>query len=360
MTSLIDLDQPSPIRDFMSQVIRTIQHKKEFLAPGGGPSGPTGPGGGPDPNGPAGPDPSPSPSPDPTTTTPPPPPPTTTPPPPTTTPAITPETQPLPGTTPATTTPATTTPATTTPAETTAPGETPDIDIGPPQSKTDGTPAERAQLALDKAAQAKDPKNIKRWLAAGFALAAIAAILATTLTHFMASDGAEIRLVTIKGEGDAPRLIPSIFVGKPTQVACVWEVRKVGHPGGIKSAVRITDKDELEWHDSTLSELDGKNNVKPTKIKGDHEFRVESGLSNSKDIDIKDQGWVKIHTSFEDQLDQTVADAAAAGADFFTNLLKAITGLGIGTFVFIAICVIVVIFILPLLSDLTKSNSSNK
>ena len=348
MKSLEEIDRPLPIHDFMTQVMRTINPKKEFATPGGTGSSPgsgtpdgggtPGSGGSPDASGP-----SPGGS-SPDANTPPPPPPSS--------PGAPASSPAAPASSPAA-------PASSPAAPASSPTGKPELDLGPPQSKTDGTPEQRAQEAREKAEQARNPDNMKKWIAAGFLLAAIAAILAATLAHFLASDGAEIRLVTIKGDSDTP-YVPTIFTGNPTQVACVWEVRKVGHPGGIKSSVRVTDKDELEWHDSTLAELDGKNDVKPTKIKGDHEFRVESGLSNSSDIDIKDQGWVKIHTSFENQLDQTVANVAEGAGDFLSNLLKGLTGLGIGTIVFIAVCVLVVMFILPLLVDLTKSNSSNK
>ena len=184
--------------------------------------------------------------------------------------------------------------------------------------------------------------------------------MAVTLAKFVASDGAEIRLLTIKGDSDSPSIIPRIFTGNPTQVACTWEVRKVGHPGGIKSNVRITDKDELEFHETTVGTLDGQTNIVPTKIKGDHEFRVESGLSDSSTVDIKDQGWVKIHTSFENQLDQTVKDSAEGAGDLMADFFEGLTGLGLGTFLFIGVCILVVIFLFPVIVDLLKSMSSSK
>jgi hypothetical protein len=199
---------------------------------------------------------------------------------------------------------------------------------------------------------------MKKWAAAGIAAAVLVAIIATALAKFLASDGAKVRFKTIKGEGDSPNFVPSFLQGTPTQVAVVWEVESVGHPGGIKSAVRILKDDEIEWYDSSLTQLDGKKNIKPTKIKGDHEFKVESGTSDSSKIDIKDKGYGIIRTSFDDQLNQTVKDTVSGTASIIANAGEGLSGLGVGGIIFIVAIIALVMFVLPML--MPKSNSSNK
>ena len=231
--------------------------------------------------------------------------------------------------------------------------------MGSPQGKSDGkTPEERAQEAQDKADKAQNADNMKKWAAAGIAAAVLVAIISTALAKFLASDGAKVRFKTIKGEGDSPSFVPSFLQGTPTQVAVVWEVEQVGHPGGIKTAVRILQNDELEWYDSSLTQLDGKKNIKPTKIKGDHEFKVESGTSDSSKIDIKDKGYAIIHTSFDDQLNQTVKDTVSGTASILANAAEGFGGLGVGGIIFIVAIIGLVMFVLPML--MPKSNSSNK
>jgi len=340
MTSIDEIDKPSPIQHAITQIIQTLAPRKEFAIPGGGISstpggGPTPGGGGPtiDGGSPGGGSPdggSPGGgSPD-----------GGSPPPPS-------------GGSPAATPAA---PAASATPSTKADGTPEGVDLGSPQSKTDGTPETRAQEAQTKADKAQNADNMKKWAAAGIAAAVVVAIVATALAKFLASDGAKVRFKTIKGEGDSPNWVPSFLQGTPTQVAVVWEVESVGHPGGIKSAVRILKDDELEWHDSSLTQLDGKN-IKPTKIKGDHEFKVESGTSDSSKIDVKDKGYAIIRTSFDDQLNQTVKDTVAGTADILKNAASGVADLGIGGIIFIIAIIALVMFVLPML--MPKSNSSN-
>jgi hypothetical protein len=233
------------------------------------------------------------------------------------------------------------------------------VDIGSPQSKTDGTPETRASDAQTKANQAQSPDNMKKWLAAGIAAAVVVAIVSAALAKFLASDGAKIRFKTIKGEGDSPSFVPSFLQGTPTQVAVTWEVEKVGHPGGIPSAVRVLKEDEIEWYDSSLTELDGKKNVQPTKIKGDHEFKVESGTSDSSKIDIKNKGYGIIHTSFDDQLNQTVKDTVSGTASILAKAGEGLGGLGIGTILFLVMVAVLIMFVFPLFMDMFKKSNSN-
>lgn len=348
MTSIDEVDKPSPIQHAITQLIQTLAPRKEFVVgstpgggisstPGGGPTpgggGPTidggSPGGGsPDGGSPGGGSPDGGSPPPPSGGS----------------PAAT------PGSTPAA-------PAASATPSTKADGTPEGVDLGTPQSKTGGTSETRAQEAQTKADKAQSADNMKKWAAAGIAAAVLVAIIATALAKFLASDGAKVRFKTIKGEGDSPNFVPSFLQGTPTQVAVVWEVESVGHPGGIKSAVRILKDDELEWHDSSLTQLDGKN-IKPTKIKGDHEFKVESGTSDSSKIDIKDKGYAIIRTSFDDQLNQTVKDTVSGTADILGNAASGLGDLGIGGIIFIIAVVALFIFVLPML--MPKSNSSNK
>jgi len=341
MTSIDETEKPSPMEHVIKQLIQTLAPRKEFATPGapsspggGGPSSTPGGGPGSTPGGGPGGTPGGG-SPD-----------GGSPPPPSGgTPAAT------PGSTPAA-------PATSATPSTKADGTPEGVDLGSPQSKTDGTPETRAQEAQTKADKAQSSENMKKWAAAGIAAAVVVAIVATALAKFLASDGAKVRFKTIKGEGDSPGFVPSFLQGTPTQVAVVWEVEKVGHPGGIKSAVRILKDDDLEWYDSSLTQLDGKKNVNPTKIKGDHEFKVESGTSDSSKIDVKDKGYAIIRTSFDAQLNQTVKDTVSGTADILTNAAGGLWDLGVGGIIFIIAVIALFMFVLPML--MPKSNSSNK
>jgi hypothetical protein len=340
MTSIDEVDKPSPIQHAITQIIQTLAPRKEFATPGGGISstpgggptidggGPTIDGGSPDGGSPGGGSPDGGSPPPPSGGS----------------PAAT------PGSTPAA-------PAASATPSTKADGTPEGVDLGSPQSKTGGTPETRAQEAQAKADRAQSIENMKRWAAAGIAAAIVVAIVATALAKFLASDGAKVRFKTIKGEGDSPNWVPSFLQGTPTQVAVVWEVEKVGHPGGIKSAVRILKDDELEWYDSSLTQLDGKKNIIPAKIKGDREFKVESGTSDSSKIDVKDKGYAIIRTSFDAQLNQTVKDTVAGTADILKNAAGGLGDLGIGGIIFIIAIIALVMFVLPML--MPKSNSSN-
>jgi hypothetical protein len=241
-------------------------------------------------------------------------------------------------------------------------GGTPDSGIktssdGSRQGKNDGTPESRASDAKKRADEAKSSDNMKAFAALGIGLTVATALIATALANFLASDGAKIKFKRIVTEKDTPGFVPSFFSSTPTKVGVTWEVQSVGHPGGIPGNVRILKTDEIEWHDSTVGALDG-TSPSPTKIKGEREFAVESGLPDSSSIDISDTGYGIIHTSFDDQLDATVKDAASGLGDLAANLFEGFTGLGMGTIIFIILIVVLLFVVGPIIFDMLKSSKS--
>jgi hypothetical protein len=155
-------------------------------------------------------------------------------------------------------------------------------------------------------------------------------------------------------------LLPDSLQGTPTKVGVTWNVKSV-KAGGIASAVKVLKTDTIEWHDSTIDTLDGKNDVKPTKIKGDHEFVVESGKDDSSTIDLTDKGYGVISTSFDAHVDQAVVDAGAGTADLLGSFFEGLSGIGMGGFILIFIAIIVVVVVLPVVIPLLmpKSKSNN-
>ena len=198
---------------------------------------------------------------------------------------------------------------------------------------------------------------MKAFAALGIGLTVATALIATSLANFLASDGAKIKFKRIVTEKDTPGFVPSFFSSTPTKVGVTWEVQSVGHPGGIPGNVRILKTDEIEWHDSTVGSLDG-TSPSPTKIKGEHEFVVESGLPDSSSVDVSNTGYGIIHTSFDDQLDATVKDAASGLGDLAANLFEGFTGLGMGTIIFIILIVVLVFVGGPIIFDMLKSSKS--
>ena len=159
-------------------------------------------------------------------------------------------------------------------------------------------------------------------------------------------------------ERAAPGFVPNFLTPTPTKVSVTWEVQSVGHPGGIASNVRVLKTDDIEWHDSTVGTLDG-TSPSPTKIKGDREFVVESGLEDSSEIDVSNTGYGIIHTSFDDQLDAAVQDAASGIGDLASSLFEGLTGLGIGTILVIVFAVIILFIGAPIIFDIIKSSFSS-
>ena len=313
MASLDELDRPSPIEDFIRTVAQVVMPKKEFLTPGGG-----------------GPSPGPGPGPD--------------------------------GGTPDGGTPDGGTPDGGTPDGGTPDGEGNGINTskdGTRQGKDDGkTPEERAADAKARAKEAGSDDNLKAFAALGIVLAVATALIATSLANFLASDGAKIKFKRIVTERAAPGFVPNFLTPTPTKVSVTWEVQSVGHPGGIASNVRVLKTDDIEWHDSTVGTLDG-TSPSPTKIKGDREFVVESGLEDSSEIDVSNTGYGIIHTSFDDQLDAAVQDAASGIGDLASSLFEGLTGLGIGTILVIVFAVIILFIGAPIIFDIIKSSFSS-
>jgi ABC-type amino acid transport system permease subunit len=200
-------------------------------------------------------------------------------------------------------------------------------------------------------------------IAAGVAAAVVAAILAAALASYLASAGAEINFKTIVPEKNSAEWVPDLFQGTPTKVAVTWSVKSV-KPGGIASAVKVLKTDTIEWHDSTIDTLDGKD-IQPTKIKGDKEFVVESGKSDSSTINLKDKGYGIISTSFDAHVDQAVKDAGEGVGDALGSALEGLSGVGMGGFIMIILAIFIVVMVLPILipmitSMFTKQSNNTK
>ena len=318
MASLDELEGPSPIQDFISQVIQTVNPKKEFNAPtvsAPNVSSPTVNPGGPtvdpnaptvdpnaptvDPNAPAAPDPN-------------------------------------------------------APAAPAPNASSPDAN-SPSSTNSTGGPDSRA----DADARAKDPSTRNKLIAAGVAAAAIAAIISAALASFVASAGAEIKFNRIVSEPNSTLPMPRFFRGTPTKVDVTWSVRKV-KPGGIASAVKVLKTDQIEWHDSTIDTLDGKD-ISPTKIKDEKkEFVVESGKSDSSTIDLTDKGYGVIKTNFDAHLTQAVKDAGEGAGDVLGSVLEGVTGIGLGGFVMIILAIVFLVLVGPLLLQLIGSMMTKK
>ena len=304
MASLDELEGPSPIQDFISQVIQTVNPKKEFVAGSGGSSGGTGGTSGGD-GGTSGGD----------------------------------------GGTAA------------------GEGGTTGGDGGTAGTGGDGSSGSNSKgdgnAKADAEAKAKDPATRNKLIAAGVAAAAITAILAAALASFVASAGAEIKFNRIVSEPNSTLPMPRFFRGTPTKVDVTWSVRKV-KPGGIASAVKVLKTDQIEWHDSTIDTLDGKD-ISPTKIKDEKkEFVVESGKSDSSTIDLTDKGYGVIKTNFDAHLTQAVKDAGEGAGDVLGSVLEGVTGIGLGGFVMIILAIVFLVLVGPLLLQLIGSMMTKK
>jgi hypothetical protein len=209
-----------------------------------------------------------------------------------------------------------------------------------------------------------DPSTRNKLIAAGVAAAAIAAILAAALASFVASAGAEIKFNRIVSEPNSTLPLPGFLRGTPTKVDVTWSVRKV-KPGGIASAVKLLKTDSVEWHDSTIDTLDGKD-ITPTKVKDEKkEFVVESGKSDSSTIDLTDKGYGVIKTNFDAHVTQAVKDAGEGAGDVIGSVLDGLTGIGIGGFVMIILAIVFFVLVGPIILQLigsmfTKSNTGSK
>ena len=227
-------------------------------------------------------------------------------------------------------------------------------DIGTPQKKdkaeTPEAKAARKKDAEDKAAAAGKAGNMAGLAALGITAAAATALIAAALASFVASDGAHIKFVSITGEKKTSDAVPSALANIVQSVAptvttleVTWELLEVGNPGGIASAVKIIEDDLIEWKNTGLEKLDG-TDVKVIRIKSDNVFIVESKLTDSSQINLVDTGDGYIHTSYDDQLNQSVGEAAGGLADIANKATGGLAG-KIGTIIAIVIGVILVVVI---------------
>ena len=237
--------------------------------------------------------------------------------------------------------------------------------VNPPRhpSETTGTPrqrqstsedgpeahASRKKEAEDKANASKD--NKAAWTAMGIGAAAAAAITATALASFVASDGAIISFTNIQQEKNTDGFVQNLpLVGgivtglfQTNNLEITWKLKKAGGDVGgisfgIPSAVRVIKGDKIDIRDVPELKING-TTATVIKIKDDSTFVVDSKMSDVSKISIANKGEGTIHTSFEDQLDQTVADTAGGIANTLGRTAGNFMN-HIGTFFFIlAICV---------------------
>ncbi len=174
----------------------------------------------------------------------------------------------------------------------------------------------------------------------GIGAAAAAAMVATALAAFVASDGATISFTNIQPETNTDSWVPSFIsdIFTSTKLEISWKVKTPGSPLGIPSAVRVIKGDTIDIRDVPELKING-TTVKVIKVKDDSTFVVESKMSDASKVSIQNKGEGTIHTSFEDQLDQTVADTAGGVADILGKAAGNFMN-HLGTFFFIlAICV---------------------
>lgn len=210
------------------------------------------------------------------------------------------------------------------------------------------TRANRKNEAEDKANASKN--NTAAWAAMGIGAAAAAAMVAASLAAFTASDGAVISFTNIQPETNAdswvPNFIADIFTSNNLEIT--WKVKKPGSPIGIPSAVRVIKGDTIDIRDVPELKING-TTVKVIKVKDDSTFVVQSKMSDVSKISIQNKGEGTIHTSFEDQLDQTVADTAGGIANTLGNAAGNFMS-HIGTFFFILLICVGVYFGIQALS----------
>jgi hypothetical protein len=210
-----------------------------------------------------------------------------------------------------------------------------------PQSTRDDGPETHAARKRDAEDKANASKNNKAsWAAMGIGAAAAAAMVATALAAFVASDGATISFTNIQPETNTDSWVPSFIsdIFTSTKLEISWKVKTPGSPLGIPSAVRVIKGDTIDIRDVPELKING-TTVKVIKVKDDSTFVVESKMSDASKVSIQNKGEGTIHTSFEDQLDQTVADTAGGIADTLGKTAGNFMS-HIGTFFFIlAICI---------------------
>ena len=210
------------------------------------------------------------------------------------------------------------------------------------QSTHDDGPETHAARRKDAENKANASKNNKAsWAAMGIGAAAAAAMVAVALAKFASSDGANITFTNIQPETNTDSWVPS-FIGDlftSSNLEITWKFKD--NPKNliaIPSEVRVIKGDTIDIRDVPELKING-TTVKVIKVKDDSTFVVESKMSDVSKISIQNKGEGTIHTSFEDQLDETVADTAGGIAD---TLGKATGNFmdHLGTFFFIlAICV---------------------
>jgi hypothetical protein len=246
------------------------------------------------------------------------------------------------------------------------PGEK--TDIGPPQNKdhaeTPEQKAAREKEANDKAEKAGSAGNMATLAALGLTAAAATALIAAALAGFIASDGAHIKFTKITAEQTISPNVPGLFTNLIQSVALTvttlevtWELIEVGHPGGIAEEVKVLEGDKIEWKNTGLEKLDG-TDVTVVRVKSDNVFIVESKLTDSSQISLTDKGDGYIHTSYDDQLNQSVSDAAGGLADIVNKATGGLAG-KIGTIIAIVIGVILFLVIVGLILKFMNSKKSN-
>jgi hypothetical protein len=196
------------------------------------------------------------------------------------------------------------------------------------------------------------PENKKRLLAAGVAAALVVGLVTGALVNFMASDGATIKFKTVKTEGGN-------FLFKSTKVGIVWSVESVGHPGSLATAVRVLETDDITITELTSIGTLNNTTVHPTKIKGDHEFVVETGLEDSSDINLSNEGKGVIGTSFDQQLNAAVLDVTTGFADIITSAAGGLfDGANFGMILLVIIVIVIFVVAGPILMDMFAPTSS--
>jgi len=219
------------------------------------------------------------------------------------------------------------------------PSRASDTTGSPRMSKRSSDKAQRKKDAQDKADASKN--NTASWAAMGIGAAAAAAITAAALVSFASSDGANITFTNIQAETNTDSWVPS-FIGdlfRTSNLEISWKFKD--NPNNliaIPNEVRVIKGDEIDIRGVPELKIND-TTVKVVKVKDDSTFVVESKMSDVSKISIQNKGEGTIHTSFEDQLDETVADTAGGIAE---TLGKATGNFmnHIGTFFFIlAICV---------------------
>ncbi len=219
------------------------------------------------------------------------------------------------------------------------PSRSGDTTGSPRMSKRSSNKAQRKKEAEDKANASKN--NTASWAAMGIGAAAAAAMVAASLAAFASSDGANITFTNIQPETNTDSWVPS-FIGDlftSSNLEISWKFKD--NPDNliaIPSAVRVIKGDEIDIRGVPELKIND-TTVTVIKVKDDSTFVVESKMSDVSKISIQNKGEGTIHTSFEDQLDQTVADTAGGIADTLGKTAGNFMS-HIGTFFFIlAICI---------------------